>query len=135
MTMTEHDYLELPILQLSKIVMYEFRYEYVNPKHDGKTKFCYIDKKSFFLSLKTDDIYKDTAENGERSLDTSKYDLNRSVLKAKKKKVIAVMKDELGVKVMNEFYGLRAKTYDYLTDGSTEDKKAKSLEECVKKVC
>ena len=133
--MNKHDYLGLSILQLSKSVMYEFRYEYVNLKYDGKTKFCYIDKKSFFLSLKTDDIYKDTAKNVERSLETSKYDLNRSVLKVTNKRVIAAMKDKLGGKVMNEFYGLRAKTYDSLIDGGTEDKKAKSTEECVKKVC
>ena len=133
--MNKHDYLGLSILQLSKSVMYEFRYEYVKLKCYGKTKFCYIDKKSFFLSLKTDDIYKDTAKNVERSLETSKYDLNRSVLKVNNKKVIAAMKDKLGGKVLNEFYGLRAKTYDYLIDGGTEDKKAKSTEECVKKVC
>ena len=133
--MNKHDYLGLSIFQLSKSVMYEFRYEYVKLKCDGKTKFCHIDKKSFFLSLKTDDIYKDTAKNVERSLETSKYDLNRSVLKVTNKRVIAAMKDKLGGKVMNEFYGLRAKTYDYLIDGGTEDKKAKSTEECVKKVC
>ena len=42
--------------------MHEFRYEYVKPKYDGKTKLCYNDKRTFFVSLKTDDIYKNTAK-------------------------------------------------------------------------
>ena len=71
----------------------------------------------------------------ERSLDTSKYDLNRSALTVKNKKVIAVMKDKLGGKIMKESYGLRAKTYNFLIDGSSEDKKAKSTKGCVKKLC
>ena len=71
----------------------------------------------------------------ERSLDTLKYDLNRSALTVKNKKVIAVMKDKLGGKIMKEFYGLRAKTYNFLIDESSEDKKAKSTKGCVKKLC
>ena len=60
--MNRHFYLGMSILQLSKNVMHEFRYEYVKLKYDGKTKLCYNDKRTFFVSLKTDDIYKNTAK-------------------------------------------------------------------------
>ena len=41
------------------------------------------------------------------------------------------MKDELGGKIMTKFVGLRAKTYSYLVDEGSEDKKAKGTKTCV----
>ena len=49
----------------------------------------------------------------------------------KNKKVIRLMKDELGGKIMREFAALRVKTCNYLTDDGDEDKKSKRH----KKVC
>ena len=49
----------------------------------------------------------------------------------KNKKVIGLMKDELGGKIMTKFVELRAKRYNYLSDNNDEDKKAKGT----KKVC
>ena len=40
------------------------------------------------------------------------------------------MKDELGEKIVTKFFGLRAKTYSYLTDDDSEDKKGKSTKKC-----
>ena len=41
------------------------------------------------------------------------------------------MKDELGGKIMKEFFRLKEKTYSYLKDNNGEDKKSKRN----KKVC
>ena len=49
----------------------------------------------------------------------------------KNKKVIGMMKDELGGKIMKEFVGLRPKYYPYLTDDGKIDKKAKGTKKCV----
>ena len=57
-------YLGLSILEVSKVVMYEFWYDYVKPKYGEKTKLCYIDTGSFIVPVKTDDIYKDVAKQG-----------------------------------------------------------------------
>ena len=43
------------------------------------------------------------------------------------------MKDELGRKIMTKLVGLRAKTYIYLIDDGSEDKKAKDIRRCIKK--
>ena len=45
-------YLGLSILELSKIVMYGFWYEYVKPKYSERTKWCYMDTDSFIVHAK-----------------------------------------------------------------------------------
>ena len=44
------------------------------------------------------------------------------------------MKGKLGGKIMKEFFGLRAKTYSYLIDDDSEDKKAKGTKICIIKI-
>ena len=79
----------------------------------------------FIICIKTDDIYKDIAEDVDTKFETLNYELDRPLPKRKKKKVIGLMKNELGGKIMKKFLGLRAKTYSYLIDDGSEDKKAK----------
>ena len=69
-------YLRLSILELSKIVMYRFWYDYVKPKYDEKAKLCYMDTDRFIVYVKTDDIYKDIAEDVETRFGTSNYELD-----------------------------------------------------------
>ena len=113
--------LGLSILELSKILMHEFWYDYVKPKYSGK-KIVDMDTESFIVYIKTDDIYKDIAEDFETRFDTSNYELERTLPKGKNKKVIELMKGELGGKIMIIFFGLRAKTCSYLTDDGSEKK-------------
>ena len=124
-------YLGLSILDISKILMYEFWYDYMKPNYNDKVKLCYIDTNSFIMSIKTNDFYKDIAIDVEKRFDTSNYELNRPLPTGKNKKVIRLMKDELGGKIITEFVTLRPKTYSYLTDDGKEDKKAKGTKRCV----
>ena len=64
-------YLDLSILELSKIVMWEFCYDYIKPKYGEKAKLYYMDTDSFLVYIKTDDIYKEIAEGVEKKFDTS----------------------------------------------------------------
>ena len=50
--------------------MYEFWYDYVKPKYGENVKLCYIDTGSFIVHVKTNDIYKDIAEDVETRFDT-----------------------------------------------------------------
>ena len=60
-------------------------------------------------------------------------ELDRPLTKKRNKKVIGLTIDKLGGKILKEFVGLIAKTYSYLIDDSSEDKKAKGTKKCVKK--
>ena len=76
-------YLGLSVLQLSKILMYEFWCNYVKQKYDERVKLCYMDTDSFIVYIKTGDIYKDIAEDVETRFDTSNYELDRLLQKGK----------------------------------------------------
>ena len=75
--------LGLLILELSKTLMYEFWYDYVKPKYVEKVKLYYMDTDSFIVYIKTDDIYKDIAEDVETRFDTSYCELDRALPKGK----------------------------------------------------
>ena len=106
-------HLGLSILELSKILMYEFWNDYVKPKYGEKVKLRYMDNNSFIVYIKTEVIYKYIAEDIETRFDASNYELecnsiDRPVPKGKNKKVIGLMKDKLSGKFMTKFFGLRA---------------------------
>ena len=124
-------YLGLSILEISKTLMYEFWYDYMKPKYGDNVKLCYMDADSFIMHIKTEDFFKDIANDVEKRFDTSNYEVNRPLPTGKNKKVIGLMKDELGGKIMTEFVALRPKTYSYLTDDCKEDKKAKGTKKFV----
>ena len=124
-------YLGLSILEVSKILMYEFWFDYMKSKIGDNVKLCYMDTDSFLIHIKTEDFYKDIADDVEKRFDTSNYEVDRPFSTGKNKKVIGLMKDELGGKIMTEFVALRPKTYSYLTDDCEEDKKAKRTKKCV----
>ena len=67
-----------------------------------------MDTDSFIVYIKTDDIYKDIAEDVETIFDTLNYELDRPLPKGKNKKVIGLIKDKLGGKIMTKFVGLTA---------------------------
>ena len=118
-------YLSLSILEISKTLMYEFWYDYMKPKYGDNVKLCYMDTDRFIIHIKIEDFYKDIADDVEKRFDTSTYQINRPLPVGKNKKVIGLMKDELGEKIMTEFVALRPKAYSYLTDDCKEDKKTK----------
>ena len=98
-------YLGMSLLDISKTLMYEFWYDYVKPKYQDNAKLCYIDTDSFIIHIKTEDFYKDIANDVEKWFDTSNYDESdkRPLPIGKNKKVIGLFKDELGGKIMVEF--------------------------------
>ena len=126
-------YVGMTILDISKTLMYEFWYEYLKPKYEDKIKLCYMDTDILMSIIKTEDFYEDIANDVEKRFDTSNYDVDRPLPMGKNKKVIGLMKDELGGKIMTEFVALRPKTYAYAidVDKDKEVKKAKGTKRCV----
>ena len=91
--------LGLSMLELCKILMYEFCYDCVKSKHSEKSKLCYIETESSIVYIKTDESYRNIADDVETKLDTWNYEL---------------MKNESGGKIMAKFVRLRAKVKDIM---------------------
>ena len=99
MEMNKLNYLGMSVLDISK-TMYDFWYDYIKPKYQGKAKLCYMDTDSFFIYVKTEDFYEDIANDVKEWFDTSNYDNNRLLPIGKNKKVIGLFNDELGGKIV-----------------------------------
>ena len=78
-------YLGLSILEISKTLTYGFWYDYIELNYQYNANLCYMGTNSFIIHLKTEDVYKDIANNVEKRFDTSNYEFNRSLPAEKKK--------------------------------------------------
>ena len=92
-----------------------------------------MDTDSFIMNIETNDFYKDISDDVDNRFNTSNYEVKRPLPIGKNKKVIGLMKDELGGKIVMEFIALRPKTYSYLTDNDKIDKKAKGTKKMFNK--
>ena len=126
-------YLGQAILDLSKIVMYEFLYDYMLPKYGNNLKLCYMDTDSLMYRIETEDFYEDIAKDVSKRFDTSGYCKDRPLPVGLNENVIGLMKDELGGAIMTEFIVLRPKLYSYRKIDGAEDKKCKGIKKCLVK--
>ena len=69
-------YLRLSLLEISETLMHEFWYDYIKPKYQNNAKLCYMDTDSFIINIKTEDFYKEIADNIEKRFDKSNYECN-----------------------------------------------------------
>lgn len=104
------------ILEISKILMYSFHYEFMMKKYGyEKCKLAYTDTDSFIYCIEDEDAYKLIEENPDKFND----------------KTLGLMKDENSGHIMTEFVGLRAKMYSYKVQKfknlSIESKRAKGV--------
>ena len=66
----------------------------MKPKYGDNVKLCYMDTDRFIMHIKTEDLYKDIANDLKKRFDTSNYEVNRPLPTGKNKKVIELMKEE-----------------------------------------
>ena len=103
-------YWGMAILHLSKILMYDFHYNYMKKKYGDKAKLLFTDTDGLAYEIETDDFFKDFEEGVEEKFDTSNFPKDHpSGISLKNKKVLGMMKDKAGGKIIEEFVGLRAK--------------------------
>ena len=124
-------YLGISILDMSKITMYEFWYDYIKNKYGEKASLCYTDTDRFIINVKAEDFYKHISVNVTERFDTFNYVHDRPLPIGINKKVLGLMKDELDAGIITEFVALRPKARSYKTDDNVELKKVKGTKKCI----
>lgn len=122
----------LAILDISKIVMYDFHYNFMKPKYGENVTLCYTDTDSFIYHIKADCFYSDMMQNIDK-YDTSDYPLDNIYnLPRANKKVPGLFKDELKGEPMTKLVGLRSKMYCVQSNHDVDKmKKAKGVKKYV----
>lgn len=104
-------YAGFSILDLSKVLMYDYRHNFIIPKNGKKARLCFTDTDSLCYHIETEDLYTDIGEDIEL-FDTSKYDKENTLFSPKTNaNVLGKMKDELDGKIMEEIIGHQPKMY------------------------
>ena len=111
-------YVGMCILDLSKVHMYDFFYNYLKPKYRDRVQLLLTDTDSFILHIETDDVYKDLYQHRDL-FDNSNYKKDSPFYFGEKKKVIGKFKDETAGEPITEFVGLKSKMYTFITEKET----------------
>ena len=126
-------YVGQAILDLSKTLMFNFHYNYIQKKYKDKAELLFTDTDSLMYQIYTDDFYKDISYDIETKFDTSDYPPNHpsGILTGVNKKVIGMFKDEVAGKQITHFVGLRPKLYSFRIEEDKEVRKCKGIKKNV----
>ena len=129
-TLNKPSYVGMCILDLSKVLMYDFHYKYIKNKYGDKAKMLFTDTDSLCYEIEDEDVYQDFFNDKEK-FDNSDYNKRSKFFDDTNKKLIGKFKDETQGIPITEFIGLRSKMYSYLKDNKHVGKTAKGIKKSV----
>ena len=113
LTLNRPSYIGMCVLDLSKLLMYDFHYGYIKRRYGNKAQLLFTDTDSLTYEIETDDVYQDFWKDKDM-FDNSDYNKDSPFFYDDNKKVIGKMKDEAAGVIVTEFVGLRSKMYSYV---------------------
>ncbi|XP_075225352.1 uncharacterized protein LOC142333778 [Lycorma delicatula] len=119
-------YIGFTVLDISKMIMYEFHYDYMVEKYGHNINLLMTDTDSLMYHIVTDNVYNDILHDIDR-FDTSDYPRDHACFSNTNKKRLGKFKDEMNGKAIREFVGLRAKMYSILEFDKKEKNVAKGI--------
>ena len=105
-------YVGMCILDLSKVLMYDFHYNFIKKKYGERAKLLFTDTDSLCYHILTDDVYEDLY-NHKDMFDNSDYSKSSKFYFDENKKVIGKFKDEAAGNPITSFIGHKSKMYSY----------------------
>ena len=126
LTLNRPAYLRMCILDLSKMLMYDFHYNYIKKKYNNRARLLFTDMDSLTYEIEAEDVYKDFW-NDKEMFDNSNYPENSQYYCKANRKVIRKFKDEACGIPITEFVSLKSKTYSYIKNDEKGGKTAKGI--------
>jgi len=99
---------------LSKLLIYEFHYDYIKKTYGDRAKLLFTDTDSLTYHIETENLYADMQLDRKKFFDTSNFDLSHYLYSEENKKVVGMFKVETGSAAPRQYVGLRAKLYSLL---------------------
>ena len=90
------------ILELSKLLMYQFHYDYIENKYGNNSRLLFTDTDSLMYVIKTEDVYEDFSKDKEMS-DFSNYSTMSKYYDDSNKLVVGKMKNQKAVVPIEKF--------------------------------
>ena len=118
-------YIGATILDLSKLLMYDFHYNIMSEMYGKNIEMIYTDTDSFVYQIYTDDLYDDMTKMKEYFDFSEMENKMFSEMSGHNKKIPGKFKDETKGKPITEFVALKPKMYSYTVEGS-DDKNLKA---------
>ena len=126
LTLIKPTYTGMCILELRKVLMHDFHYDYIKNKYGNNSKLLFTDTDSLMYEIKTEDVYKIFC-NDKKMFDYSNYSTKSKYYDNSNKLVVDKMKDKTAGVAIEEFVGLKPKMHSYLVNDNSEHKKAKGM--------
>ena len=126
LTLSKPAYIGMCILDLRKVLMYEFHYGYIKSKYGNNSRLSFTGTDRLIYEIKTEDVYEDFS-NDKEIFDFSNYSTKLKYYDCSNKLVVVGMTDETASVAIEEFFRLKPKVYSYLVDDNSEHKKAKDV--------
>ena len=130
LTLNRPAYVGMCILDLSKVLMYNFHYNHIKENYGNKAKLLFTDTDSLTYEIEAKDVYKDFFKEKDK-FDNSDYPKYSPFFYKKNKKVIGKFKDETAGIPIIEFVGLRSKMYSYIKEDQKGGKTPKGIKKNV----
>ena len=121
-TLDKPIYCGFSILELSKIHMYKFHYDYIKVKYGDKAKLMFTDTDSLTYHIETEDLQMDFHKDGEY-FDFSGLDKSHFAFSNKNKKVLGKFKPETNFQIIEEIVCLCSKMYALKLQVTDADRK------------
>ena len=120
-------YMGISILNYSKILIYSFYYDVLEPKYNNKIKLIDININYYVIKIEINNLYKDFKEIN-KYMDFNNYSPEYPNYNKLNKKVLGKFKDKINGKIIIYFIKLKSKEYYYKIYGNNkEDKKNKGI--------